>query len=467
MASSVLSVKTSPVSVSWMPYSEIESLRRTASSRSATLCCFEPVKWWSRLPYDSGGTTRRSKRRPSLATTVAFVLPLATISSTHGSCVKWSISATGSLAVAMMSRSRTCSLRRRTLPASLTWSAAGCSRRSATTARTAGSARPRSGFCSIFFFGVASALRTFSSVFGPSPVSVRSCSVSAAFFRSASVSTPSSCQIRRAVFGPRPGQVHELDDVRRRIRLALGEGLDPAVFDDLDDLLLDRLADPGQLLRLPVHGELRDRAAGLPHALSRAPVRERTELVAAFELQEVGQEVELVRDVCVPGECLRHHRDDMGRAQGHLSADLQRAREPGADGARAGRARAGGARGARHRRRVAGRDRGDRGPARGGAALGARAAPRAEGGARACVPGRLRAGARARRGLRLRDGLRLLARPGGRAAARRGRGGRRSRARVPLRGRRRHTQLGRSCGASSRAAGRSTLRCCFSSGSAT
>ena len=201
-----------------MPYSEIESLRRTASSRSATLCCFEPVKWWSRLPYESGGTTRRSKRSPSLATTVAFVLPLATISSTHGSCVKWSISATGSLAVAMMSRSRTCSLRRRTLPASLTWSAAGCSRRSATTARTAGSARPSSGFCSIFFFGVASALRTFSSVLGPSPVSVRSCSVSAAFFRSSSVSTPSSFQMRRAVFGPRPGEVHELDDVRRRFR---------------------------------------------------------------------------------------------------------------------------------------------------------------------------------------------------------------------------------------------------------
>ena len=88
MASSVLSVKTSPVSVFWIPYSEIESLRRTASSRSATLCCFEPVKCWSRLPYDSGGTTRRSKRRPSFATTVAFVLPLATISSTQARLVK-------------------------------------------------------------------------------------------------------------------------------------------------------------------------------------------------------------------------------------------------------------------------------------------------------------------------------------------------------------------------------------------
>ena len=131
------------------------------------------------------------------------------------------MSAAGSLAVAMMSRSRTCSLRRRTLPASLTWSAAGCSRSTATTARTAGSAWPRSGLRSISFFGVASALRTFSSVFGPRPVSVRSCSDSAACFSSSSVETPSSCQIRRAVFGPRPGQVHELDDVGRDALLAL------------------------------------------------------------------------------------------------------------------------------------------------------------------------------------------------------------------------------------------------------
>ena len=191
---------------SWIPYSEIESLRRTASSRRATLCCFEPVKCWSRLPYDSGGTTRRSKRRPSFATTVAFVLPLATISSTQARLVKYSMSAFGSLAVAMMSRSRTCSFRRRTLPASLTWSAVGCSRRTSTTARTAGSACPSSGFRSIFFRGVASALRTFSSVLGPSPVRVRSRSDSAACLRSSSVSTPSSCQMRRAVFGPSPGR---------------------------------------------------------------------------------------------------------------------------------------------------------------------------------------------------------------------------------------------------------------------
>ena len=53
---------------SWTPYSETESPRLTAASRSATLWSFEPVKCWSRLPYASGGTTRRSKRRPSCET---------------------------------------------------------------------------------------------------------------------------------------------------------------------------------------------------------------------------------------------------------------------------------------------------------------------------------------------------------------------------------------------------------------
>ena len=43
-------VTTSPVSTAVTPYSEIESPRRCASSRSATLWSFEPVKCWSRLP---------------------------------------------------------------------------------------------------------------------------------------------------------------------------------------------------------------------------------------------------------------------------------------------------------------------------------------------------------------------------------------------------------------------------------
>ena len=39
-----------PDSTSFTPYSETDRPRRTASSRNATLCAFEPVKCWSRLP---------------------------------------------------------------------------------------------------------------------------------------------------------------------------------------------------------------------------------------------------------------------------------------------------------------------------------------------------------------------------------------------------------------------------------
>ena len=73
------------------------------------------------------------------------------------------------------------------------------------------------------------------------------------------------------------------------------------------------------------------------------------------------------------------------------------------------------------------------------AAVAARAAPAAQGGARARLPRRLPLGARARLRLRARDGLRLLARSRGRAVAARG-GARRRRPRARLallRGRRR------------------------------
>jgi hypothetical protein len=81
--------------------------------------------------------------------------------------------------------------------------------------------------------------------------------------------------------------VHELDDVRGDALLALGQRLDPAVLDDLHDLLFDRLADPGQLLRLALDGELGNRAAGLAHSLRGAAIGEGTELIAALELEEV------------------------------------------------------------------------------------------------------------------------------------------------------------------------------------
>ena len=128
------------------------------------------------------------------------------------------ISAGASEEVAMRSRSRTVSRRRRTLPASETAIAAGCARSSSTTrlhrgergaeqaAALRGVLRPRPA---------SSAFRIFSSLFAPSPERSRSRPSSAAALRPSSVVTPSSVQIRAAVFGPMPGQPQELDDAAR------------------------------------------------------------------------------------------------------------------------------------------------------------------------------------------------------------------------------------------------------------
>ena len=88
-------------------------------------------------------------------------------------------------------------------------------------------------------------------------------------------------------------------------RLPLGQRLDLAGLDDLDDLLLDRLPDALQLLRLPVERELRDRPAGLADALRRAPVREHPERLGALQLEHVGEQLELLDHLCVPRESPR------------------------------------------------------------------------------------------------------------------------------------------------------------------
>ena len=87
----------------------------------------------------------------------------------------------GSVAVAMMSRSRTVSRMRRAEPASDTSTDAGCSRSTSTTARSFGSVVPSSArrgpsvAC-----GCASAAAIFSSVPGPMPACPRSSCASAA-----------------------------------------------------------------------------------------------------------------------------------------------------------------------------------------------------------------------------------------------------------------------------------------------
>jgi hypothetical protein len=95
---------------------------------------------------------------------------------------------------------------------------------------------------------------------------------------------------------PEARQLHEEDYLGRDAGLLLGQRLDLADLDDLDDLLLDRLADALQLLRAPVERELRDGARGLTHACGRAAVGDDPERVLPLELEQVGEEVDLVGD---------------------------------------------------------------------------------------------------------------------------------------------------------------------------
>jgi hypothetical protein len=97
--------------------------------------------------------------------------------------------------------------------------------------------------------------------------------------------------------GAETRELHEEDDLGRHAGLLLRQRLDLAALDDLDDLLLDRLADALQFLRLPIESELRDGARRLPYPRGRPAVRDDPEGVLAFELEQVPQEVELVGDV--------------------------------------------------------------------------------------------------------------------------------------------------------------------------
>jgi len=99
---------------------------------------------------------------------------------------------------------------------------------------------------------------------------------------------------------PEAGQLHEEDDLGRHAGLLLRQRRDLADLDDLDDLLLDRLADPLQLLGPAVERELRDGARRLPHPGGRAAVGDDAEGVLALELEQVREEFDLVGDVGVP-----------------------------------------------------------------------------------------------------------------------------------------------------------------------
>ena len=211
-----------------------------------------------------------------------------------------------------MSRSRKVSRRRRTLPASETWSAAGWARRASTAATTAGSPLPSSG--RVAGLRLRALLQRLQHVLldlraepaeRPQPLVLGR--VAQTLERGHVELEPDPPRGLRA----ETGKAHERDHVGRDPRFPLGQRLDLARLDDLDDLLLDRLPDALQLLRLAVQRELRDRAAGLADPLRGAAVGKHTKRLRALQLEHVGEQLELLDHLCVPGK--RHCRDHRDR----------------------------------------------------------------------------------------------------------------------------------------------------------
>ena len=117
---------------------------------------------------------------------------------------------------------------------------------------------------------------------------------------------PSCIQIRAAVFGPTPGSRRKSTTPAGTSAAAFRQRVHLAVLDDLDDLALDRLADPGQLLRLAVERELRDRQRRLADPARGPPVGDHLERLLVEDLGEVREQVELVRELAVAGQRRGH-----------------------------------------------------------------------------------------------------------------------------------------------------------------
>ena len=181
----------------------MRSPRREAISRRRTLWSFEPVKYCSAAPKDSGSTTRRSIDNPSWWRTEALVGPWAMTSTTEGSDVSVRITRAGSVDVTSRSTSLTVSRMRRSEPAISSRSTPPCARSASPTwtaiARAAGSSpRARPAFQS------AMPLRMFSHVFSRMPATpMISFDRHSASSRSME-STPRCSHSARAVRGPRP-----------------------------------------------------------------------------------------------------------------------------------------------------------------------------------------------------------------------------------------------------------------------
>ena len=102
------------------------------------------------------------------------------------------------------------------------------------------------------------------------------------------------------------------------LALALRERVDLPVAYDLENLLLDRLADPVQFLGATVERQLGDRGARLADARRGLTVGADAKLITGLEFDEVCEEFELRRERGVSGQTavfgLHSHLTDDTRA---------------------------------------------------------------------------------------------------------------------------------------------------------
>ena len=151
-----------------------------------------------------------------------------------------------------------------------------------------------------------SACRIRSSVRAPKPERVRSCSASAAVRRSATVVIPSSFQILAADFGPSPGRRMKLTTSGGTIALRFVKAcISPSstIWTIFSSIVLPI---PRKLLGGAVQRELATGRVS-PDPRGRAAVRI-TERRLALELQQVGEQLQLLRHFLVLRQRVRHEQ---------------------------------------------------------------------------------------------------------------------------------------------------------------
>ena len=274
---------TSPVSVSVMPCSETERPRSTASSRSCDVVGLGAGEVLQQVA--EGG------RRDDPQVDRDAVVGLGADAVWGPVCRRrrsaaWAARCSARPSAPRRWRSGRCPCRsrpsggpsRRPRPGAR----AGCSRSAAASSSAIGrtfesSSRPGPSPGSPSRSSEAS---TFSSAFGPSPLTSRIFSSSAACFRSSSVAICELVAEQARGFRPEPGDARHFDQGRREFRLQLHRRRDLAGVEQGVDLFRQRLADAGDLGRPARRGQLVDRDRAFADRLGGGGVGEDAVLTA-------------------------------------------------------------------------------------------------------------------------------------------------------------------------------------------